>query len=225
MQNSDEVYMELKMDDPAVLLGGLLFMNMKGDTSLKTLYSETEYRRLESYFNDSLHTPIGLMQKMKPEFLVALLYPKMMDCAMPASIEEELMKMTKEQKKEIKGLETIQFQASVFDSIPYKVQAKDLLNNIDSFAIYKKQFSSMLLMYKKQELDSLAESTANDKDTKGYEDVLVNNRNKNWLGQLNDIMKKNSVFVAVGAGHLPGKMGLIMLLRQRGYTVKPLINK
>jgi len=225
MQSSDTVYMELKMDDPSVLLGGLLYMNMKGDTTLKTLYSDVDYKKIESYFNDTLHTPLLLLQKMKPNLLVALLYPKMMDCSNPASIEEELLKMAKGYKKEIKGLETVQFQASVFDSIPYSVQAKELMNNIDSFPMYKKQFDTMLGLYKKQQLQSLDTLTANDKDTKDYEDILLNKRNKNWVSQLNEIMKKESVFVAVGAGHLPGKHGLINLLKEKGYTVKPLKNR
>jgi uncharacterized protein len=224
MKHSDTVYMELKMDDPSVLLGGLLYLSMKGDTTLKDLYSEKDYRKIESYFNDSLKTPLLLLQKMKPNLLVALLYPKMMDCNNPASIEEELLKIAKEYKKEIKGLETIQFQASIFDSIPYSVQAKELLDNIDSFSTYKKQFDTMLALYKQQRLQSLDTLSANDKDTKDYDDILLNNRNKNWAEQLNELMKKESVFVAVGAGHLPGAHGLINLLREKGYTVKPLNN-
>jgi hypothetical protein len=38
-------------------------------------------------------------------------------------------------------------------------------------------------------------------------------------------MKKEAVFVAVGAGHLVGEKGLINLLRKEGYTVTPLDNK
>jgi uncharacterized protein YbaP (TraB family) len=42
--------------------------------------------------------------------------------------------------------------------------------------------------------------------------------------QFNTIMKKESVFIAVGAGHLVGEMGLISLLRKEGYTVRPIEN-
>ncbi len=58
-----------------------------------------------------------------------------------------------------------------------------------------------------------------------YEDLLLNNRNKNWVKQLKEIMKKQSVFVAVGAGHLVGDFGLINLLKRAGYKVEPLENK
>jgi uncharacterized protein YbaP (TraB family) len=35
-------------------------------------------------------------------------------------------------------------------------------------------------------------------------------------------MKEGSTFFAVGAAHLDGNNGLIMLLRHKGYTVKPI---
>ncbi|MBK8520903.1 MAG: TraB/GumN family protein [Chitinophagaceae bacterium] len=57
------------------------------------------------------------------------------------------------------------------------------------------------------------------------QDILLDNRNKNWVEQLKVIMKNNPVFTAVGAGHLVGKNGLIALLRAEGYTVRGLENK
>ena len=110
---AEKVYMEMDMDDPAIMLGGLLLMNMKDGKTLQQLYSAAEYKRLETFFRDSLHTPLSFLQKMKPFFLEALLYPKMMPCKTISGVEEELMKVAKLEKKEIKGFETMEFQASV----------------------------------------------------------------------------------------------------------------
>ena len=223
---SDEVYMELDMDDPSIMLSGLLFMNMKDGKKLKDLYTPAEYKKIENYFTDSLHTPMMMFQSIKPYFLVAMLYPKMMNCKNASGVEEELMKLTKEDKKEIKGLETMQFQASVFDSIPYEWQAKELLKNIDSFSIYKNEFDTMVMEYKNQQLSAM-ERLLNKSEfgSEKYDDILLINRNKNWVNQLKSIMKKENVFVAVGTGHLVGEKGLINLLRKEGYTVEPLDNK
>lgn len=223
---SDEIYMEMKMDDPSMMLGAMLYMNMKEGKKLESLYTPKEYKRLQNYFSDTLKTPLMLLDKAKPYFLVALLYPRMMNCATPAGVEEELMKIAKEDKKEIKGLETMQFQASVFDSIPYEWQAKELLKNIDSFSVYKNEFDQMLTMYKNQQLDSMKTMVSKSEfGSEKYENLLLNNRNKNWVKQLKEIMKKQSVFVAVGAGHLVGDFGLINLLKRAGYKVEPLENK
>ena len=223
---SDEIYMELDMDDPSTLLSGMLYMNMKDGKKLSDLYTPEEYKKLQAYFIDSLNTPMMMLQRAKPYFLVALLYPKMMNCESPSGVEEELLKIAKEDKKEIKGLETMQFQASVFDSIPYEWQAKELLKNIDSFSVYKKEFDEMINLYKNQQLDSMQNMLVESEfGSEKYEDLLLNDRNKKWVKELKEIMKNESVFVAVGAGHLGGDNGLINLLKKEGYSVEPLFNK
>lgn len=224
--NVAAVYMELDMDDPSMLLGGLMMMKMKDGKKLKDLLSSPQYEKVNAFFKDTLQMPLAFMETIKPYFLIAMMYPEMMPCKTTSGIEEELVKLTKQQNKEIKGLETMAFQAAVFDSIPYETQAKELLKSIDSFAAYKTYFDTMLAVYKNQQLNQI-ESLFNDKNfsMEDYQDVLLDNRNKNWATQLKKIMKEKGVFVAVGAGHLPGKNGLIALLRKQGYKVKPLMNK
>lgn len=221
----DKVYMEMDMDDPATIMGGLLFMNMKEGKTLEQLYTPAEFKKVKDFFADSLHMPISFLQTMKPMLLEALLYPKLMPCKTISGIEEELMKVVKLEKKEIKGLETMEFQACVFDSIPYSEQAKELLNAIDSMATNKAMFDTMLNVYKSQkigEIETLFNKT--EFGVKDHQDILLDNRNKNWVKQLKTITKTTSVFIAVGAGHLVGKEGLIALLRKEGYSVKPLQN-
>ncbi len=84
----------------------------------------------------------------------------------------------------------------------------------------------MLDAYKEQRLDKIENIINNFAfGTTQNQDVLLGNRNKNWVVQLKEIMKNGSVFTAVGAGHLIGKNGLIALLRAAGFTVSGLINK
>jgi uncharacterized protein YbaP (TraB family) len=150
----------------------------------------------------------------------------MLPCKTMSGTEEELMKLAKENKKEILGLETMAFQAAIFDSIPYTQQAKELLKTIDSLDMYKKYFNTMVTIYKNQQLDKIQELfTKNEFGMEDNQDILLDKRNKNWVAQLNSIMKSESVFIAVGTGHLTGNMGLIALLKKEGYTVKPLENK
>ena len=223
--NAAEIYLEMDMDDPATLFGGLMLMNMKGNKKLKDLYSEDEYKRVVDYFKDTLQTSIGLFQNMKPYFLVAMLYPKMMPCKSISGVDDEIMKLAKENKKEIKGLETMAFQASIFDSIPYTTQAKELLKAIDSMDRSRIYFDSMVVAYKNQRMNELEILLTNDEfGMEDNQDILLDNRNKNWVEQLKLIMKKKPVLTAVGTGHLIGKTGLIALLRKEGYTVRPLEN-
>lgn len=226
MQASDEVYFEMDLDDPTSLLGGVFFMNMKDGITLKDLYSEEDYQRLETYFNDSLGMPMIAFQKMKPMMLQAMLYPKMLSCSGSSSgVEMELLKIAAEYKKEVKGFETIQQQSSFFDSIPYDVQAKELLKSIDSVYAWGDEFEKMLSVYKEQKLMEIENLFTDSEITVGEnKSILLDNRNIDWVKQMKVIMKKNGIFAAVGAGHLPGDMGVIQLLKNEGYTLRPILN-
>jgi uncharacterized protein len=169
---------------------------------------------------------ISFFSKMKPMMLEAMLYPRMMPCKTPSGVEMELMAIAAKQKKEIKGFETIEFQAGIFDSIPYETQAKSLLKDIDSAVSYKVYFNKMVNVYKNQETDKLVEIITDTTFSEGENnDALLKNRNENWVKQLKTILVKNNIFMGVGAAHLFGKDGLITLLRKEGYTIKAIDNK
>jgi uncharacterized protein YbaP (TraB family) len=52
---------------------------------------------------------------------------------------------------------------------------------------------------------------------------MLTKRNKEWLNKMPEMMNNNSVFFAVGAAHLLGKNGVIQLLKDKGYTVTPVL--
>lgn len=226
LAGSSSVYMELDMDDPSTMMGGLTMMSMKDGKKLKDLFTEDEYRRIETFFKDSLKTSLGMFQSMKPLMLSSLVYPKLMACKNMSGIEQQLLQLAKENKKEVYGLETIAFQASVLDSIPYKEQATELIRMVDSLEKSKRYLDSMIVAYKNQDMATLERMLNSDEyGIDGDQGVLLDQRNRNWVSQLKVIMQKGPVFVAVGAGHLPGELGVINLLRKEGYTLRPVQNK
>jgi uncharacterized protein YbaP (TraB family) len=83
----------------------------------------------------------------------------------------------------------------------------------------------MIDVYKGQDIDRLYELSVKERSsTAQYMDLLLYNRNANWVSQFPAIAKNASTLFAVGAGHLGGSKGVINLLRQRGYQVRPIIN-
>jgi uncharacterized protein len=225
LKNSAEVYFEMDLDDPTNTLGGIFFMNMK-DTTLKDLYTEEEYLKVSNFFNDTLHTNIKYLNKMKPMMLEALLYPHFMPCKNASGVEMELMALAQKDKKEIKGFETIAFQASMFDSIPYRTQAKALLKDIDSIGTAKIFLDSMISIYKNQETDKLFALMTNDAfGDVGNTDLLLTKRNTTWVKEIKEILLLKNIFIAVGAGHLFGPDGLIEMLKKEGYAVRAVENK
>ncbi len=71
------------------------------------------------------------------------------------------------------------------------------------------------------ELDSLQKLTY----TKNFEKYMLIERNKIMVKNMDSLMKKQIVFAAIGAAHLPGKEGAINMLRSMGYTVEPVLSE
>ncbi len=55
-------------------------------------------------------------------------------------------------------------------------------------------------------------------------EILLYQRNINWVNKLKDLLANNTLVIAVGAGHLPGERGVINLLKKAGYKVEPVKN-
>lgn len=73
--------------------------------------------------------------------------------------------------------------------------------------------------YREKDLDMI-DSLTQLSSPQIYLKALLLDRNIEMVHNMDSIMKTGSLFSAVGAAHLPGKKGIIELLRQKGYTVQ-----
>lgn len=217
------LYMEINMDDlsaPATLMDKIQF---KGGKKLSDLFDSSNYKDLTQFVKDTLQSDIRFFEKFKPLMLYSIMSVKMLPCGKEEAYEYEFMQMAKKKGKPIKGLETVQDQVSVFDSIPEKEQADMIMDMVRHFDSQKNDFQRLVNFYKAQQLDSLYQMIQESPDTKINEDLLLYNRNRKWVPLIAAAIQRNSCFIAVGAGHLGGPQGLIALLRKKGYTVKPVL--
>jgi uncharacterized protein YbaP (TraB family) len=220
LSESKNIYLEIDMDDPTMIIKMATLAMMK-DKSLKDLMSSADYDMVSKYVKDSLGLPMMMINKMKPIALMSLLYTRMLPCSSNESYEQKFVEIAKASKKEVKGLETIESQMGVFDQIPDSLEAKMILEMIRTMPEQRKQLAEMVESYKKEDLTRLSNQMSESPEWKGFEDILLANRNRNWISIMEAAMKQGSQMFAVGAGHLPGKEGVINLLRQAGYTVTP----
>lgn len=218
-----EINME-EMSDISVIMPLMMKAFMSNNTTLRDLLDETSYGLVEQHFNQ-LGMPMMFLDRIKPMFLSALGAEDMMmaqtDNNAIVSYEFELMEMAAKQGKAVDGLETAEYQMSMFDSIPYDVQARMLVASIQqNGGEADDEYRKMVDLYKEQNISAMGSLIQEEGDEMAnYENLLLTNRNRNWIPVMADMMKKQSTFFAVGAGHLGGPNGVIALLRQAGFTV------
>ena len=230
ISRSSQVYFEVDMDNLFEMMGALTQMKMKNDTTLADLLTKDEYETVKKYFQEnSTLLPFSVIEKYKPFLAASTMMEGSLPCENSVAMEQVILQQATKAKKKINGLETMAYQMSIFDSIPYKTQAAILLKSIRDAGNTTgelKEYDELLNAYKEQNLDKLEQLTRQeDMGIANFEDLLLFNRNRNWAKMLNTLLKEKSMIIAVGAGHLPGEKGLLNLLRQEGFTVEPVENK
>jgi uncharacterized protein len=228
---AEEVYMEVDMDNLFEMLGMMKQMKMRNDTTWADLLSAEDYEKVKSYFEkQSSLMPFSMMETFKPFLAASLLMESGIQCTSAVAMEQVIMAEAKKNKKQIKGLETMASQMAIFDQIPYTLQAQQLVEYIDKSAAGKeedtKEYDELVNAYREQDLKKLEEITIrSDMGLASFTDILLYNRNRNWVEKLKTLLPERSLLIAVGAGHLPGEKGVINLLRKAGYTLTPVRNK
>ena len=219
---TDQLALEIDMDDPDMQTKMMQSMMMTDGKTIKSILSEEDYTKLAGFFKENAGMSLEMFNTIKPFAISAMLISKMVPCSPPGSYEAEFMKIAKEQNEEVNGLETIEFQLSVFDSIPYKDQLDDLVKMAnEGIEESKTEFTKISELYSNEDIEGLLSIMTESEDmTAKFKEVLLDKRNKNWIPVIKEMTQQKPTFFGVGAMHLPGKTGVIKLLRAEGYTVE-----
>lgn len=221
LDKTNQLCLELDMDDPNMQTEMMGKMMMKNGVTIESMMSEDDFKLVDDFFKKQSGFSLKMMNSIKPFALSAMLYPKMLDCAIQ-SFENELMKVAKEQNEETIGLETIGEQLAIFDAIPYQTQVNELIKSAKSdLSTDKKELKALLELYKSEDLEAMVQYSDSSENimTSEFKEELLNNRNKNWIDRITKIAKEKPTLFGVGAAHLGGENGVIKLLRKKGYKV------
>lgn len=218
---SDAICFEMDLDDPSLLMEITSGMMDHSGKSLKDYFKADEYAVLEKFLADSLQIDISIFKQMKPVILQTVIGSTMLKCPATVSYENKLMETAHKTGKEVLGLEKAAEQLDLFDNLPTDSVVKELIEIISGRNQETDEYTQLINAYKKQDIIALhniiQSSKHKDVDLEGFIDV----RNEKWISRITEKMEQQSVFFAVGAGHLWGEFGLITLLRKAGYTVEP----
>jgi len=191
-----------------------------GGKSLKHYLSSDEFQKFENYCLDTLGMSKSKYKKylkIKPFFVSSIILQEQL--GKTKGYDQYFNDEAKKRGIPSSGLETVQYQLSTVNTIPIEEQA-DML--VASLGTEISEYNKMLDLYLANDLDGL---TALMEDSEMTSDAFNNNflvqRNKNWIPEIEKLVKLQKTFIAVGAAHLTGENGVVELLQNAGYTVEP----
>lgn len=221
VKETQQVVLELDLDDPRLLveMGHISFMPR--DSTLEDLFSPEDFAFLDRWFTDSVGVQIKPMNNIRPLFLFGLLIGNVLECK-PKSYEEVFMAMAREQGKEVVGLETPAEQLEAFSAIPLREQGEMVLRMLHNMDSTRATFAQLRESYLSADVEKLYRFMLDSGVEYGrYDAALLTDRNRNWIPRILDIARETPSFFALGAGHFGGEPGILSLLRAQGYRLTP----
>jgi uncharacterized protein len=220
---AQQVYLELDFDDPTLQKQIGQNTQMPPGKNLQKLLTPKQYKQARKYFADKLKLPLDFFSTTRPFILASLATPSGLKCSVD-SWEEVIVKMAKQKKLEVKGLESVKDQFAVFNTISLKEEAAMLMEVINNPAKNKQEFLKLITAYNNEDLNQLEKITKADPKDKKFNTSLLDDRNRKWIPIITREAKSKPTFFGFGAAHLVGSEGVIALLQKAGYTVKPIKN-
>lgn len=104
------------------------------------------------------------------------------------------------------GLETVEYQLGLFDSLPVRSQLAYLNSVVTEYDTIATQIDDLVKAWGDGDAEALARAMNADMDDPKLVETLLTGRNRNWARWIRArLARPGTVFVAVGAGHLAGK--------------------
>ncbi|HOB14042.1 MAG TPA: TraB/GumN family protein [Novosphingobium sp.] len=187
--------------------------------SLRGLMSAEERGKYESAMA-TMGLPPAVFDRYKPWFasMALAIFPlQKAGYSMENGIENQLDKRNKDLGRPRIGLETLDYQLGIFDSLPPEVQKAYLFAVIDALPTMTQDIQKMVDAWAKGDVDSLAALLNAETDDPVLYDALLTQRNRNWAVWIDKRLDQpGTVFIAVGAGHLGGNNSVQEFLDRAG---------
>lgn len=209
----------------------VFFRGRRGGNSLLNMYSNrwewpSDHMRITSFAIDRYEEAIKAALAVEPSMINGMLYRtygrQSEDFEEDTFLDMYIFQTGKKLGKRVSGVENFQ-ESEKLVMEAYKAMLRDQNKKRRSYD-YEGMMTNPKKVeeaYRKGDLDLLDSLESLTVFSDAFQEKFLYKRNEIQANSIDSIIKKMSLFVGVGAAHLPGKRGVIELLRQKGYTMRP----
>jgi uncharacterized protein YbaP (TraB family) len=223
IRNADVVAIEL---NPEQWQSEIPRINKQGDVYKyynATYY--TDYLKENSFMEGDFLSLLRESLRFEPALNDALLYrneSRMDNFQEDTYLDLYIYQTGKKLGKQTAGVETFlgaqrMMMEAVVDAAAEKDKKRPDLDGVP----YQDLNQSLQDAYRRGDLDVLDSINKITEYAQSFTEKFLYKRNEIQAASMDSIMKRQSLFVGVGAAHLPGKRGVIEILRKKGYLLRP----
>lgn len=188
-------------------------------STLKDYLNPRIYKKLEHLLLRETGHQLEHLKHSSPILLFNLISESQFQDDNAEALDSALYNMAQSADKNLMGLETFEEQMSVFSKVDLEDQCRSLKKMATHFISFKREIKKTSELYIQGDLQKLLKKAK--RSIGGMRRVLLYDRNVIMVERFETFSKEQSLFAAIGAGHLGGKKGVLRLLKKKGYTIKP----
>lgn len=205
--------------DPIALAAALELPEGK---DLEQWLSPQAWKNLDRYAHKKFRSSAEAFRNQHPMTVSTALSMAFLVEESAHSLDETLWQHARSIGKSTMGVETFEDQLETLRQIPFEQHLKGLTWLLKNYGRHKTRLHKMMRRYADGEIQELYQSAK--RDAKGMRKILLYRRNQLMTKRFAEIASKESLFCAVGAGHLAGGKGMLRLLKKAGFKVKPVLD-
>ena len=194
-------------------------LSLRDGLQLSDLIKPKTYDKISRIVEQKIGVPLAHFNAMKPIIVTNMLTESVLSSDRLMSLDETLWRFAAENGRILRGIETFEEQVTILNKMSLEEQVKGLKDLASNFSKFRRQLMGMARLYEQADIQKLYKAAK--KTVKGSRHLLLYDRNEIMANRIADMAKEMTLCAAIGAGHLAGQKGVLRLLKNLGFQVKP----
>ncbi len=196
------------------------FMRIPEEQTISGFLGKQKYKRIQNAIHKAFGVDIAPLDRIYPLLIVNLIGESTLSSDFSLPLDVYLWEMSKGLSLRLEGIETFESQQRIFQKIKLKDQVKMLKDLSRNTSKYRKSINRMASLYEDEQIRLLYKQGR--KSLGKYKNLLLYSRNHIMAKRFEQIAKEDQLLFAIGAGHLAGKYGVLKLLKNKDWKIKPI---
>lgn len=194
-------------------------MSLSDNVLLTDLIKPKTFEKISRVVQQKMGVPLTHFNSLKPIIVTNMLTESVLSSDRMLSLDETLWRFAAQNGRILRGIETFDEQVEILNKMSLDEQIKGLKDLASNFSKFRQQLLGMAKFYEKAEIQKLYKAAR--RTTKGSRRLLLFDRNEIMAQRIAELSQNMTLCAAIGAGHLAGKKGVLNLLKNAGFEVKP----
>lgn len=189
--------------------------------TIQNIVKPSTFKKLDNLVQQETDYDLSFFNHLSPLMLHNVLTESQLGKEEAEPLDAKLFETAQQLGKIMTGLESFEGQMAVFKKLDIQDQVKSLKDVALNFKKYKRDLNRTVELYLEGDIHKLLRKVK--KTTGGMRRVLLYDRNIRMADNFEKLTLDGNLFAAIGAGHLAGKKGVLSLLKQKGFGIKPVL--